>query len=122
MKRILVPTDFSKHAGYALHVAAQLAKRLDAELYLVHMLELPLPQVDALSAHKDLPEVLFFMKAAHKRFKAIAQQDELKGIKVHEIIKPSKAFNGIMAECSAHDVDLIVMGSHGSSGFQEMFS
>ena len=27
MKRILVPTDFSKHAEYALKVAAQIAKK-----------------------------------------------------------------------------------------------
>ncbi|MEY3500485.1 MAG: hypothetical protein RL308_2154, partial [Bacteroidota bacterium] len=27
MKRILVPTDFSKHAEYALRVAAQIAKK-----------------------------------------------------------------------------------------------
>ena len=30
MKRILVPTDFSKHAEYALKVAAQIAKKNNA--------------------------------------------------------------------------------------------
>ena len=32
MKRILVPTDFSKHAEYALKVAAQIAKKNDGEI------------------------------------------------------------------------------------------
>ena len=59
MKKILVPTDFSKEAENALQVAAQLARKHDAEIYLLHLLELPLHQVDALSAHSDLPEAVF---------------------------------------------------------------
>ena len=39
MKRILVPTDFSKHAEYALKVAAQIAKEMMVN-FLLHMLEL----------------------------------------------------------------------------------
>ena len=40
MKTILVPTDFSKHAENALKVAAQIAKKNDGEIILLHMLEL----------------------------------------------------------------------------------
>ena len=42
MKKILVPTDFSKEAENALKVAAQLARKHGSEIYLLHMLELPL--------------------------------------------------------------------------------
>jgi nucleotide-binding universal stress UspA family protein len=31
------------------------------------------------------------------------------------------AFDGIVKNAKAHDIDLIIMGSHGASGFQEMF-
>ena len=41
MKRILVPTDFSDHAEYALKVAAQIARKNNGEIYLLHMLEMP---------------------------------------------------------------------------------
>ena len=41
MKRILVPTDFSDHAEYALRVAAQIARENNSEIVLLHMLELP---------------------------------------------------------------------------------
>lgn len=37
MKRILVPTDFSKHAEYALKVAAQIAKKNDGEIFLLQI-------------------------------------------------------------------------------------
>ena len=41
MKKILVPTDFSELAENALKYAAQLAKRTDAELLLLHVYTIP---------------------------------------------------------------------------------
>jgi len=121
MKRILVPTDFSKQAENALKVAAQLAKKHDSEIYLLHMLELPLHQVDALSNFSELPEAVFFMKLAHKHFEEVMANDYLNDVTVHETIKFHQAFDGIIDTCHENDIDLIIMGSHGSSGFKEMF-
>jgi len=42
IKTILVPTDFSDAAGNALHLAAALARRSDADLLLLHVIELPI--------------------------------------------------------------------------------
>jgi len=121
MKNILVPTDFSSQASYALHVAAQLAKKNNCEIYLLHMLELPVNEIDALSSHSDLPEAMFYMKLARKRFDEVAAKPFLKNIKVHEIVKFHQAFDGIIDTCKEFKIDLIVMGSHGVSGFKEMF-
>lgn len=121
MKKILVPTDFSDQAENALRVAAELAKKYNAEIYLLHLLELPLHQIDALGAHSDLPEAMFFMKLAHKRFEEVMKKDFLKGITVHETTEFHKAFEGIIDTCHKLRIDLIVMGSHGISGFKEMF-
>jgi len=121
MKKILVPTDFSTHANNALHVAAQLAKTHNGEIYLLHMLELPMPQIDVMSTHSDLPEAMFFMKLAQKKFKELTSEPYLKGLPLHEIVKFHQAFNGIIDTCHENDIDMIVMGSHGSSGFKELF-
>lgn len=121
MNKILVPTDFSEQADNALRVAAQLAKKYDAEIYLLHLLELPLHQVDAMNSHSDLPEAVFFMKLAHKRFDEVMEKEYLKDVKVHETIEFHQAFEGIMDTCKKNDIDLIVMGSHGVSGLKEMF-
>ncbi|HZH70682.1 MAG TPA: universal stress protein, partial [Flavobacteriaceae bacterium] len=40
MKKIIVPIDFSDHSQYALKVAADLAHKNNAEIYLLHMLEI----------------------------------------------------------------------------------
>ena len=41
MKRIIVPTDFSKEAGFAFDFAADIAKTLEAKILLLHVLEIP---------------------------------------------------------------------------------
>ena len=80
MKKILVPTDFSIQADYSLHVAAQLAKKHDCEIYLLHMLELPINEVDALNSRSELPEALFYLKLAKKRFENLTDKPFLKKV------------------------------------------
>ena len=121
LKKILVPTDFSPLAENALKIAAQLAKQHNGEIYLLHMLELPLSQVDAMSSHSDLPEAMFFMKLAHKRFEDTMEKDFLEGITVHETVNFHETADGILETCEKHDIDIVIMGSHGASGFKEMF-
>ncbi|SDS17452.1 universal stress protein [Gramella sp. MAR_2010_147] len=122
MRNILVPTDFSDQAEKALKVAAQLARKFDGEIYLLHMLELPLQLIDPIGGGgQNIPEAIFFMKLAHQRFAKIMKEPYLKGIKVHETVEFHRAFDGIMEIGKEKECDLIVMGSHGASGFQEMF-
>jgi nucleotide-binding universal stress UspA family protein len=121
MKKILVPTDFSQEAENALKVAAQIAKKHGSEIYLLHMLEIPMQEIDTVSAHVEVPEVMFFMKMAHKKFEEIMESDYLKDITVHEIVKPGATFNSVVDICHEQGAEIIIMGSHGASGFKEMF-
>lgn len=130
MKRFLVPTDFSEQAENALKVAAQLAKKFNSEIFLLHMLELPMHLVGATAASgsavggassQNPPEALYFMQLAHKRFQELINKPYLNGIKVHETVQFHQAFDGIMEVSEENDCDLIIMGSHGATGFKEMF-
>ncbi|MGJ5641765.1 universal stress protein [Formosa sp. S-31] len=122
MKRILVPTDFSDEALYAAKIAAQFARKFDCEIHLLHMIELPIPQLDAVnSSYSALPEAMFFMKLAGQRFEKLLERDFFEGIKVHDIVKTNSTFEGISSTCKELDIDLIIMGSHGATGFKEMF-
>lgn len=121
MKNILVPTDFSKEAENALKVASQIARKNNSDIYLLHILEIPLTNIDAVNTTADVPEVMFFMKMAHKKFKEILASDYLEGLTVHEVVKPDVSFSSIAEIAKEQDIELIVMGSHGASGFQEMF-
>jgi len=123
MKKILVPTDFSDQANYALEVAAQLARKNNGEIYLLHMLDLPLNQIPELGGDTvgNIPEAMFFMKLAHNKFEEILSQDFLKGITIHETVDFHQTFEGIKNTCKEHQVDMVIMGSHGASGLKEMF-
>lgn len=122
MKRILVPTDFSDQAENALKIAAQLAKRYGSEIYLLHMLELPLQLIDPTrSSGGNLPESMFFMKLAHQRFDEVMAQPYLEGVQVHETVEFHEAFEGIMEISQEHKCDLIIMGSNGVAGLKEVF-
>ncbi|MDT0685129.1 universal stress protein [Autumnicola psychrophila] len=123
MKKILVPTDFSDQAENALKVAAKLAKRFNSEVHLLHVLELPLELIDPVQGHssRNLPESIFFMKLAHQRFSKLLKAPFLKGIEVYENVQFNEAYKGILEHSDKNEFDLIVMGSYGASGFQEMF-
>jgi nucleotide-binding universal stress UspA family protein len=127
MKKILVPTDFSAHAEYALKVAAQIARKNNGEIFLLHMLELPalasdgIGESNAVGSSSDLPEVMFFMQKTRERFEEILNKPYLQGLSVVEAIQFDRAFEGIISHSKKHNIDLVVMGSHGASGFHEMF-
>ena len=122
MQKILVPTDFSKEAENALKTAI-IAKKFDAEIYLLHMLDLPLNLIDPVQGNsQNVPEALYFMKLAHMHFSKIKESDYLKDISVTEAVQFNHAFKGITEFAKNNNCDLIIMGSHGSSGFQEMFA
>ncbi|MCF7559282.1 universal stress protein [Sabulilitoribacter multivorans] len=120
MKKLLVPTDFSEQAENALKVAAQLAKKYDCEIYLLHILEIPLQEVDPMSSYSSLPEAVFFMKLAHQKFEKLKSKDYLEGLTVHETVDFHEIFKGVFHVSKKHNIDLIVMGSNGVSGLREM--
>ncbi|WP_328515262.1 universal stress protein [Aquimarina aquimarini] len=123
IKNILVPTDFSRQAESALKVAAQIAKRNDSKIFLLHILELPIHLTDLMSSGSPAPapEAVFFMKQAHKKFEEVLQQDYLQDIEVIETVSFEDVMHGIINSSTKNNVDIIIMGSHGSTGFEELF-
>ncbi|AEE19533.1 nucleotide-binding universal stress UspA family protein [Dokdonia sp. Hel_I_63] len=122
IKKILVPTDFSEQAENALRVAADLAKKHNASINLLHMVDLPMTLVDAVTGNQsELPEAIFFMKLAHQRFESMMSAPFLDGVTIEESAEFDGAFEGIMDYVDKYQSDLIVMGSHGDSGLHEFF-
>ncbi|MDA6071878.1 universal stress protein [Flavobacterium sp. AC] len=120
MKQILVPTDFSEHAENALKVAAQIAKKNNSEIIILHMFELPSQMNDAVLGGASIPETMLFMKKANEMLDEVSSRPYLDGISITEIVKIDKPIHGITQVSKDYDVDLIVMGSHGTSGIEEL--
>lgn len=120
MKRILVPTDFSEHAENALKVAAQIAKKNNSEIILLHTLELPSQMNDAVTGGISIPESMLFIKKANEMLSKTADSAYLDGLTIIEIAKLDRPTEGIIKTSKEHEIDLIIMGSHGVSGFEEL--
>ncbi|WP_348822585.1 universal stress protein [Flavobacterium aestuarii] len=121
MKKILIPTDFSKYADEAIEVGAQIAKQHNSEIILIHMLELPTHLNDAISGETSIPEIMLFKRKADETLKSIKTRPYLAGIKVTEVVRLDGAYKGINNYVKQNnDLDLIIMGSHGSTGINEI--
>ena len=121
MKKILVPIDFSEQAEFAAKVAAKIAKKTNSEIHLLHMLEMPVDVVDQANQANNSPTALLFLKRAQEKFEKLTKRFFLKDIKVTRSVFFHNTFDGIIEGSKKQNIDLIVMGSQGSSGFEEMF-
>lgn len=120
MSKILVPVDFSEHSEYALEVGATLAKKLKAEIVVLHMLGLS-EAVLTKDDSQEFMEAQYYMKLSKKRFAEFLDKSYLKDIKVSEMVQNYKIFSEINNVAKEQNIDLIVMGSHGTGGLSDIF-
>ncbi|MFH4967317.1 universal stress protein [Gaetbulibacter sp. M240] len=120
MKKIIVPIDFSEHSEFALETAAKLAEKYQAELLVLHMLEMSDVMFTA-SDNLQNQKAAFFLQLAEQKFEEFLEKDYLKDIQVTPIVKHFKVFSEVNDVASENNANLIVMGSHGTSGVREFF-
>lgn len=125
MQTILVPTDFSEEATNALDVAYDLAKKNNASLRLLHIIEAPgaghfntmgdVTTVDPM----DNIYMVQMLNTMKKKLEKLATSAKYQGVGMNYEVAIGNPFNSIAREIADHNVDLVVMGSKGSSGIEE---
>lgn len=127
MKTILVPYDFSKEANFAFEFATELAKRTKNKLELLHVIELPSPQsfstIGEVGAFSNESSQIFMIELIEKRKKQLAAlEEEFKdaGFKFETKMVFGNPFAGISKEIVDAKADIVIMGSKGSSGMEEV--
>lgn len=119
IKRILFATDFSDASAGARERAVQICRAHGAELHVLH--------VQVLSPTMYMPEFNSVEGVIDEAQKAEAQRrmDALVqtiGVPVVQGIRfDVSATPAILAYADEHHIDLIVVGSHGRSGFKKLF-
>ena len=124
LKKILYPTDFSEYSLAALSYAVRLAQQNDAELFCVHVVEMP--QEEYLTSEYMVPlnvphvpedKVLRNARARMERFMA----ENLSGIdRVTSRVLKGIPFIEIIRYAREQSIDLIVIGTHGHSALAAM--
>ncbi len=101
---IMVTWDFSEVAEYAAAHAAQLAKKLNTDYGLLHIVK----------KEKEIPVV------KQKMAPYIAKLTEKHGIKPLEFIREGSIFTTISEVAAEERAELIIMGTHGIKGMQKL--
>ena len=72
MYKILVPVDFSEKSEYAVKIAAQIGKKIDAKIYLLHLVELPSGIVDmGAGSNFSIPESMMYLRKVKEKILAL---------------------------------------------------
>lgn len=121
MKNIIIPVDFSKQSEFALEAGAILAKKHDATLHVLHMLELS-DSIISKSDSENMNEMLFMLALAKKKLTPFLDKDYLEGVAVQPVIKRHKVYNEVDALAKEIDADLIIMGSQGLTLLDGIFA
>ncbi|MDQ5987724.1 MAG: Universal stress protein A [Syntrophus sp. SKADARSKE-3] len=119
-QRILVPTDFSKHSEKALTEAIGFAKKFDAQIYLLHVVE----DIQACAFDYCISEELI---AQYKTDSVAASRDKLdqavkkfglaENVRMTADVRLGIPYDEILKEEQEKDIDLIIIATHGKTGF-----
>jgi nucleotide-binding universal stress UspA family protein len=115
-QHILVPTDFSEYANYALDYAIELAKMSRARLtvlYVLHLSSLALGEAPP-TVLDDIWEAME-TNAQQQTQKALARVQQA-GLQGDSVIVEGTPFQTIIDTAKDKGADLIVMGTHGRTG------
>lgn len=119
MKNILVPTDFSDCAYAAAKTAADIARKQNAKIRLLHVYERPIYGfVDMAVDHEQNRKL---KSEINEKFEKLKADSVFDGLDIATSLAWDKPVWEAVSEEDFKDHDLIVMGTHGASGFKEVF-
>ena len=119
MKTILVPTDLSELANNALAVAVDLARTYEAEILLVHFQPFSIARANTAEGSLSMLGYLDKQEDADKvELGQIAQNPAYHGVRISPITVDNA--DGLYDAMTERGADLIVLGTHGTSGWDEL--
>lgn len=123
MKKILVPYDFSKPALNAYKFALDVAERSKGVVSLVHVIELPVMHDTILMPVLSFEEQLLkeLNEKASTQFNKVLEKHKREGVKVSWQVEFGPISKKLLEIINNESFDLVIMGSHGASGFREYF-
>ena len=115
-KNILVPTDLSEGAEFALDYACELATKLEATIHLLHVIGVPSLGVPELGVAVTATVIDQLIAENQQAIDALADSRRNR-VKIGEVLlKTGDARDVIDATATLVHADLIVMGTHGRRG------
>lgn len=116
MNQIIVPIDFSEESMNGLELAVMISSKTRANIQLVYVMK---QSSDFYQVSKDEEK-----RSAKNKLQEIKSRYENKlgsGVKLSFIIKKGKIYDEVVEQVESYDDSIIVVSTHGASGFEEFF-
>ncbi len=122
IKKILIPLDFSETALLALEHGAYMASLFKADIILLHVIR---PNFSMYSAERmQMPvDIMKYQEesASQQLYEAVQKIRDAYAVKVETLYETGFVCSTIISVADRYQADLIIMGTHGVSGFTERF-
>jgi nucleotide-binding universal stress UspA family protein len=119
IRTILHPTDFSASSEDAFHLACSLARDYRAHLIVLHVLERPAVAYSGVMMAPPSPgPSAEERQALQERLRQIQPLDPT--LRVERVLEEGHPATAISQVAQERDCNLIVMGTHGRTGFSRM--
>ena len=121
INRILVASGVTKYCRQGVHYGISLARRYEAELYIIHVVHNPfgyegfnLPMISLDEEYKNI-----VMETENDIDKMIAKEKST-GLNIQKLIKKGKPTNEIMKVIKEKNIDLLILLAHEESSLEHM--
>ena len=119
MKSILVPIDFSQCSKNALKAAIQIAEKTDAIIEMVHIYDRPV--IGFVDLNIDHTKHKKLQKEIYNSMKKLMAKYSDKKVTIKPTVLNDISLSDLFEEPRFKDIDMVVMGSQGTSGLKELF-
>lgn len=128
MTKVLVPYDFSEQAQNALDFTIAISEKLqNAQIVVLHVVEVPSSaNLGTMGGGEMIPEMdnqIFFIELMDRRkeqFKELQEKYAENAFNLTTKISLGNAYSGIDDAINEEEPDLVIMGSKGTSGLEEI--
>lgn len=122
MNSIILPIDFSDKTNELIEGAVKFAKQVNGKIYLIHVAPTDIGFAMGDMGYQYFPEVeANEIRQELMQLNTMSQEIASQGIECNHILKQGIAKDIILEYAKDVNADFIVMGSHGRSGFYDVF-
>lgn len=117
LKKILAPIDFSEYSMEALRGAMELAKDLDGELHIVHVVA---PHFALLDKMREQARETLMLEEAEEELARIRKDDCGNSAKVVTQVMVGPPVPKLVEYATQQQIDLILLATHGRTGIEHL--